>query len=539
MLIPPSFIFPPNIQAGLVSGAYEIMRSKVTGQLLSIAIDAGSKKIVGHAVGAAINCSPLGPFAPIAQIFLGGAQMAQTHRGFQKNYQLMDAGFQETYGRLDVIKLGMQFIQNLGVAQIATNVGMGGAQMAQNHLGFQETYRVVDAGFEITNDKLDLIQTAIQALKINPLTAPLQMATTVVTGGAQMYQTNQGFQRSYREIEAVEQALLSSVATLQATTAVIGVGTAAGVVLSGVNLWQTLKLREDVKQLRLEVREGFLDLKQALKDQGAEIIQHIDEVAHDIKFEQHRLVLIRAYGLFTQALQRFQLAMKIQDAQRRNAEIDAARGMLYQALADYSNPGLLEEVCAAGRLRRLECAWAIDQAIITTYQVQNELSAVSVRLSHLQEKICQDSLNIIKLSNSEPELDFLFPEITRIHTHDLAVLNSWQNHVDWMQTLSPDEQQELANLQTTPTETAENNQSSDIFSEPLEQLIYEDLKQKSHYPALRDQLNFLVKPTLRQNYETFISKQAKNTGLTALATSNWQEVPDLTVANLYYYFQAK
>ncbi|OZH51890.1 hypothetical protein AFK68_28000 [Hydrocoleum sp. CS-953] len=411
--------------------------------------------------------------------------------------------------------------------------------MAQNHLGFQETYRVVNEGFEITNDKLDLIQTAIQALKINPLTAPLQMATTVVTGGAQMYQTNQGFQRTYREIEAVKQALLSSVATLQATTAVIGVGTAAGVVLSGVNLWQTLKLREDVKQLRLEVREGFLDLKQALKDQSAEIIQHIDEVAHDIKFEQHRLVLIRAYGLFTQALQRFQLALKIQDTQRRNAEIDAARGMLYQALADYTNPGLLAEVCGAGRLRRLECAWAIDQAIITTYQVQNELSAVTDRLSHLQEKICQDLLNIIKLSNSETELDFLFPEITRIHTHDLAVLNSWQNHINWLQNLSPDEQQELANMETNQTETSENNQSSDIFSEPLEQLIYEDLKQKSHYPALRDQLNFLVKPTLRHNYETFISQKAKNTGLTAFANSNWQEIPDLTVANLYYYFQAK
>ena len=317
-----TFLFSPAIQEGLKKGLYEVVKSKATGVALSIARDVVTKKFVGHAVGTIVNFSPLKPFAQVAQLAMGGAQMAQNHLGFQKTYKVVNEGFQETYSRLDVITLGMQFIQNLGVAQIATNVGMGGAQMAQNHLGFQETYRVVNEGFEITNDKLDLIQTA---------TAPLQMATTVVTGGAQMYQTNQGFQRTYREIEAVKQALLSSVATLQATTAVIGVGTAAGVVLSGVNLWQTLKLREDVKQLRLEVREGFLDLKQALKDQSAEIIEHIDEVAHDIKFEQHRLVLIRAYGLFTQALQRFQLAMKIQDTQRRNAEIDAARGMLYQA----------------------------------------------------------------------------------------------------------------------------------------------------------------------------------------------------------------
>ncbi|WP_176453299.1 hypothetical protein [Pseudanabaena sp. SR411] len=42
--------------------------------------------------------------------------------------------------------------------------------------------------------------------------------------------------------------------------------------------------------------------KKALKDQGVEILNHIDEVAADIKFEQHRVVLIRTYGQFLQAL---------------------------------------------------------------------------------------------------------------------------------------------------------------------------------------------------------------------------------------------
>jgi hypothetical protein len=37
----------------------------------------------------------------------------------------------------------------------------------------------------------------------------------------------------------------------------------------------------------------------------------------------------------------------------------------------------LAETCGAGQLRRLQCSWAIEQAIITTYQVQNEVSAVS------------------------------------------------------------------------------------------------------------------------------------------------------------------
>ena len=68
-------------------------------------------------------------------------------------------------------------------------------------------------------------------------------------------------------------------------------------------------------------------------------------------------------------------ALQLQDINRRNAEIDAARGMLFEALADYRNPQLLEETCAAGQLRRLECSWAIEQSIIGTYQVQNEFGA--------------------------------------------------------------------------------------------------------------------------------------------------------------------
>jgi hypothetical protein len=77
--------------------------------------------------------------------------------------------------------------------------------------------------------------------------------------------------------------------------------------------------------LVLEVKNGFIDLKQALKDQGAEIRQLIEQVAQDIKFEQHRTVLIRAYGLFVQAINRLRSAMQLQDISRRNAEIDAAR----------------------------------------------------------------------------------------------------------------------------------------------------------------------------------------------------------------------
>ncbi len=158
-----------------------------------------------------------------------------------------------------------------------------------------------------------------------------------------MYQTQQGFTAVLNGLQTIQ----TSLGVLQATTALIGVGTIAGVALTAVNLHQTMKLRKEVEQMRLEVKNGFIDLKQALKDQGVEIRQIIEQVAQDIKFEQHRTALVRAYGVFIQAMNRFRSAMQLQDFSRRNAEVDGVRGMLFAALADYSNPHLLEETCAA------------------------------------------------------------------------------------------------------------------------------------------------------------------------------------------------
>lgn len=324
---------------------------------------------------------------------------------------------------------------------------------------------------------------------------------------------------------------------MQATTALIGVGTIAGVALTSVNLHQTLKLRKEVEQLKLEVKNGFIDLKQVLKEQGAETRELLLQVAQNIKFEQHRTILIRAYGLFIQALYRLRFAMQLQDINRRYAEIDAVRGMLFEALVNYTSPNLLEELCAAGQLRRLECAWAIDQVIVTTYQIQNEFTAVSDRLSHLQDKIRQDSLNIINSCETEDELDFLFPEITRLHEHDLAVLNSWQNHVEWVRSLSSEDVKLLMNSDFGSSDASQETTAA--LTAPPEQLIYENLKQKSHPLSLELQLKFMVSPQLRLEYESYVTQQAASVGYKALILSNLQQASNSAVANLYWYFKVR
>lgn len=378
------------------------------------------------------------------------------------------------------------------------------------------------------------IAKSVVSTSAQPLISPVQFAMS----GLQTYQNNQGFTDVLKGLSTLQ----SSLGVLQATTAVIGVGVAAGVALSAVNLHQTLKLREDVKKLRLEVKDGFIDLKQALRSHGAEIIQRIDEIAQDVEFKQHRLALIRAYGKFLEATQLMKTAMSLQDQSARKVELANARQTFGEALADYNNPHLLSETCAAGQLRRLECAWAIEQALALTYQLQDEPTAASERLVYLQEKIRQDAITVINRCEFEDEMDFLFPEIKRIYDHDLAVLNTWQNHIDWARTLPSSELKLLSNADFKISEisnSSDTDTATSALAIPLEQLLYENLQQKSHFFSLGTQLRFMMKPELRQESELYISQQAASAGYKTLVSTNLQKASDLAVANLYWYFKVR
>ncbi|MGB5900568.1 MAG: hypothetical protein WBG66_20425 [Geitlerinemataceae cyanobacterium] len=353
---------------------------------------------------------------------------------------------------------------------------------------------------------------------------PLFAVPQFVMGGSQMYQAHRGFQ-----------AIQASLGVLQSTTAFIGVGTVATVGLSAVNLWQTLKLRQDVKQLKLEVKEGFIDLKQAVNDRTEEIKQHLDLVAKDVKFEQQRVEFVKAYGLFLEASNLIQTTLYCDDIQIKNADLANARQTLNEALSIYNNPQFLEETSAAGHLRRVECSWAIEQAIASTYQVQNQFAAARQRISHLEAKIRQDALQVIDRCQTEEELDFLFPELLYIHDQDLPVLDSWQVHLDWMRSLPPAELKLLQAVETPNTATSELPE--DLSIEPPEIAKYQALKNKSHFRSLYDQMKLMMQPTLRQNFIEYVSQKAAEFDRPVLCSANLEPASNLTLANLYHYFQ--
>ncbi len=235
-------------------------------------------------------------------------------------------------------------------------------------------------------------------------------------------------------------------------------------------------------------------------------------------------------------------ATKFQDVANRKIELANARQTLGEALANYNNPDLLSGTCAAGQLRRLECAWAIEQAIIITYQLQNEPTAVSDRLIYLQDKIRQDCINVIDNCESEEELAFLYPEITCIHDRDLIVLSTWQNQVDWLRSLSSSELSELKSLATseiTEAEFVEEEQTNLSLEKPYEMELYEDVQAISHYYSLIDELKLKLSSDLRDEYEQYVSDRAKESGHKVLHKDNLNNASELTVANLYWYFQVR
>ena len=113
-----------------------------------------------------------------------------------------------------------------------------------------------------------------RGVNINPLFTPLNIGTNLITSSAQMYQNHRGFQQTYSLINRLQQ----SIGVLQGTMSLIGLGTVTSVALSAVNLRQTLKLKADVKQLRLEVKDGFIDLKQALQKEDHGICKTLFEL---------------------------------------------------------------------------------------------------------------------------------------------------------------------------------------------------------------------------------------------------------------------
>ncbi len=84
------FQFAPAILAGINSGMYEVVRNTATGQLLGIARDKATGYFVANAVGLASNGFSINPLFAPAQLVMGGVQMFQTHKGFQKTYRMLD-----------------------------------------------------------------------------------------------------------------------------------------------------------------------------------------------------------------------------------------------------------------------------------------------------------------------------------------------------------------------------------------------------------------------------------------------------------------
>lgn len=362
-------------------------------------------------------------------------------------------------------------------------------------------------------------------IPLNPVTVLLQFA--------QMYQSHQGFQAVQTGLQSIQ----ASLGVLQTMTALTGVGVAANLAISAVSLWQILKLREDVKLQRIEMRESFLNLEQVLKGQGMEIIQQIGEAVQDIEFRQHRQILAQAYGRFLEASRLITVAMSCEDLSIRNADLANARQILTVALGDYRNSYLLPNADAVTQLRRAECAWAIEQTIAVTYQLQNQPEAVSNRLKQLQDRVRQDVLEVVDRCESEDELEVIFPEITRVYEQDLVVLKVWQEQTDWVRSLSPSEQKLLCEINNTQPELVQFPITD--LSIPSEQLLYKTLKQKSHFLALCDVLRLMMRSELRKKYETYVSQQARLAEHQSLTPKNLEQMSTLAVANLHWYFYVK
>ncbi|TAD76264.1 MAG: hypothetical protein EA001_12665 [Oscillatoriales cyanobacterium] len=374
---------------------------------------------------------------------------------------------------------------------------------------------------------------------VAPWLAPAQLVLGLTASAEQSAQMHRGFQKTYRELDVIKtgiSSLQSSVGILQASQAILGVGVVAGVVLAGANLWQTMKLRQEVQDLRIQIKQGFLDLTNLVNTQSQEIKDQVQRVAEDIKFEQHRVALVRAYGQFCEANRLIKRALDCDDLTIRNSTLSNAELMLSNALADYRNPQLLSDLSAAARLRRLECCWAIEQALALTFQLRGQYKAVVNCLSQLRSQIAQAVIDLINPATAE-EVEFLVPELLRIYNADLEVIDAWINHADWIAQLSQEELLELPADSTPTVELEQDIPLVDLEAKPTEVVLYESWTQKMPLAAIQDATVLMFNPDLRMPIIQEIQTAAQAKNYRALNVDNLQSVSDPALASLKQYFR--
>lgn len=327
-----------------------------------------------------------------------------------------------------------------------------------------------------------------------------------------------------------------SLGVLQTTMGFIGVGTVTNVAIGAVSLWQIFKLRQDVEKLGIKIDQGFLDLTSLIQDQGQAIQEQLDRVAEDIKFEQHRMELVKAYGQFSGAIELVKTGLSCDDESIRNADLANARSMLREALSIYRNPNILDDVKAPGYLRRVECAWLIEYEIARSYSLQNQLGSSCQSLLSLAEHIREDGVEVINRCETEADLDFVGPELLHIYDNDLAFLDVEHNQLDWVRSLPPEDKKQLQSLEISNPPASDRELSGEELSELPAIAQYEDFKQKSHPLALCDQIKLTLQPKLQDNYIDYISGRAQQEGHRTLIPQYLKEASPFAIANLYHYF---
>ena len=188
------------------------------------------------------------------------------------------------------------------------------------------------------------------------------------------------------------------------------------------------------------------------------------------------------------------------------------------------------------RLRRLECCWAIEQALVLTFQLREQYKAVVDRLSQLRSHIAQAAIDLLNIATPE-EVAFLVPELMRIYNADLEVIQSWIDHADWISTLSQDELLELPSDSAPALKLESETQSLDLEAVPAEVVLYESWTQKMPQAAIQDATILMFNPDLRLPMIEEIQIAARQKNYHALNADNLQSVSDPTLANLKQYFR--
>ncbi|MBB1126568.1 hypothetical protein [Thiospirillum jenense] len=233
---------------------------------------------------------------------------------------------------------------------------------------------------------------------------------------------------------------------IQSSLTAIGTAATMGCALSAVSVFQLLLIQKSLKRIEKKLDTGFLDLK-----------VFVQEKIDNLLDQQQQQRLSEGFHYYLQGVEEMKSAILMTNPDNKRLALNESISMFRKALAIYDSRQDYNNTNLPARLRRMECAWAIEAMIAEVYSLQQEYSASINSYKKLKNRITAE-VCFMEDKISEADFQFILSDFCHIYENDFVIIDRKIALMDAM-THAQDIQHLLELLEAENTPNTETDES--------------------------------------------------------------------------------